>query len=96
MYRRRILTQLKRGESRNGLARGTLRDQRGEIRKRYPEGQEDQPRALGLVVNAVVRRNTIYMHEALEHLKSESCVVDTDIARLSPLGHRHRVHSHSA
>lgn len=53
-YRRRILTQLNRGEGRHAVARVICHGQRGEIRKRYREGQEDQLGALGLVTNAVV------------------------------------------
>ncbi len=48
-YRRRILTQLNRGEGRHAVARAICYGQRGEIRKRYREGQEDQLGALGLV-----------------------------------------------
>ncbi len=53
-YRRRILTQLNRGESRHAVARAICHGQKGEIRKRYTDGQEDQLGALGLVTNAVV------------------------------------------
>ncbi|WP_042634502.1 Tn3 family transposase, partial [Escherichia coli] len=45
-YRRRILTQLNRGEGRHAVARAICYGQRGEIRKRYREGQEDQLGAL--------------------------------------------------
>jgi len=38
----RILTHLNRGEGRHAVARAICHDQRGEIRKRYREGQEDQ------------------------------------------------------
>ncbi|WP_109020286.1 Tn3 family transposase, partial [Escherichia coli] len=69
-YRRRILTQLNRGEGRHAVARAICYGQRGEIRKRYREGQEDQLGALGLVTNAVVLWNTLYMQEALSHLRS--------------------------
>lgn len=73
-YRRRILTQLNRGE----------------IRKRYREGQEDQLGALGLVTNAVVLWNSLYMQEALSHLRSTGeTPEDEHIARLSPLMHGH-------
>lgn len=60
-YRRRILTQLNRGEGRHVVARAICYGQRGEIRKRYREGQEDQLGALGLVTNVVVLWNTLYM-----------------------------------
>lgn len=45
-YRRRILTQLNRGEGRHAVTRAICYGQRGEIRKRYREGQEDQLGAL--------------------------------------------------
>ncbi len=63
-YRRRILTQLNRGESRHAVARAICHGQKGEIRKRYTDGQEDQLGTLGLVTNAVVLWNTIYMQAA--------------------------------
>ena len=89
-YRRRILTQLNRGEGRHAVARAICYGQRGEIRKRYREGQEDQLGALGLVTNAVVLWNTLYMQEALSHLRSiGEGSEDEHIARLSPLMHGH-------
>ena len=89
-YRRRILTQLNRGEGRHRLARKCFHGQRGELRQRYREGQEDQLGALGLVVNALVLWNTRYMDAALSHLRSQG--VETkpeDVARLSPLADKH-------
>jgi TnpA family transposase len=89
-YRRRILTQLNRGEGRHGVARAICHGQRGEIRKRYREGQEDQLGALGLVTNAVVLWNTIYMQAALDHLQRQPMEVrEEDESRLSPLVHGH-------
>lgn len=89
-YRRRILTQLNRGEGRHELARTIFHGKRGELRQRYREGQEDQLGALGLVVNAVILWNTIYMDAALAELRAESFDVrDEDVARLSPLSHGH-------
>jgi len=89
-YRRRILTQLNRGESRHSVARAVFHGQRGELRQRYREGQEDQLGALGLVVNAIVLWNTLYMESALQQLRNEGAVVNPeDVARLSPLLHRH-------
>lgn len=89
-YRRRILTQLNRTEKRHDLARVICHGRRGEIRKRYREGQEDQLGALGLVTNAVVLWNTIYMQDALHHLKQSGLtILDDDISDLSPLRHRH-------
>ena len=59
-YRRRVLTQLNRQEGRHALARAIFHGRRGEVRKRYREGEEDQLSALGLVTNAVVLWNTRY------------------------------------
>ena len=89
-YRRRILTQLNRGEGRHSLSRALFYGRRGEIRQRYREGQEEQLGALGLVVNAIVLWNTYYMDAALNHLRSQQIVINAeDIARLSPLGYEH-------
>jgi TnpA family transposase len=89
-YRRRILIQLNRGESRHSVARAICHGQRGEIRKRYREGQEDQLGALGLVTNAVILWNTMYIQAALDHLSaSGKALNDEDIARLSPLQFGH-------
>jgi len=89
-YRRRILSQINRGEGRHSLARFICHGQRGEIRKRYREGQEDQLSALGLVTNAVVLWNTMYIQKALDKLKQDGLVInEEDVARLSPLQYKH-------
>jgi TnpA family transposase len=89
-YRRRILAQLNRGEGRHAVARVICHGQRGEIRKRYREGQEDQLGALGLVTNAVVLWNTLYMQAALDHLRQQlQAVSQEDEERLSPLAIGH-------
>lgn len=89
-YRRRILTQLNRGESRHRLARVVFYGQRGELRQRYREGQEDQLHALGVVVNAIIVWNTLYMERAIAHLRQTGQqVAETDIARLAPLNYAH-------
>lgn len=89
-YRRRILTQLNRGEGRHGVARAIFHGQRGELRQRYREGQEDQLGALGLVVNAVVLWNTRYLDAALAQLRASGMTIGPeDVERLSPLLHGH-------
>lgn len=89
-YRRRVLTQLNRGEGRHQLARVVFHGKRGELRQRYREGQEDQLGALGLVVNTIILWNTIYTDAALAQLRIEGFDVrDADVARLSPLAHEH-------
>jgi TnpA family transposase len=89
-YRRRILTQLNRGESRHSIARATFHGRRGEIRHPYREGQEDQLGSLGLIVNVQVLWNTIYMQAALDQLRSNAFeIIDADVSRLSPMEHGH-------
>ena len=79
-----------RGEGRHQLARVIFHGKRGELHQRYRKGQEDQLGALGLVVNLVVLWNTIYMDAAVKQLSAEGYEVQPeDIARLSPLGHKH-------
>lgn len=89
-YRRRILTQINRGEGRHAVARAVFFGQKGELRKKYREGQEDQLGALGLVLNMIVLWNTRYMSRALDGLRESGYAVrDEDVARLSPLLHDH-------
>ncbi len=60
------------------------------MRQRYREGQEEQLGALGLVVNAMVLWNTLYMNRALEEMRGRGMkIVPEDIERLSPLGYDH-------
>lgn len=89
-HRRRILTQLNRGEGRNGLARAVCYGKRGEIRQAYRTGQENQLGALGLVVNTIVLWNTAHMDRILRGLKEKNLLLlNNDISRLSPLAHSH-------
>lgn len=89
-YRRRIQIQLNRGESRHNLARTVFHGQRGELRQRYREGQEEQLGALGLMVNMIVLWNTLYMDAALSQLRLDGYdLLPADVARLSPLGFSH-------
>jgi len=89
-YRRRILTQLNRTEARHALARQVFHGQRGQLRQRYREGQEDQLSALGLVLNAIVLWNTRYLDAALARLRRDGHPVENaDVERLSPLVHDH-------
>jgi TnpA family transposase len=89
-YRRRILVQLNRGEGRHSLARAIFYGQKGEVRQRYREGQEDQLGALGLVLNAIVLWNTRYLDGALDLLRDrDPNLPSEDEAHLSPLIHEH-------
>lgn len=89
-YRRRILTQLNRGEGRHSLARATFHGQKGEVRQKYREGQEDQLGTLGLVVNVLVLWNTFYLDAALTQVREQGMDIhQEDLVRLSPLGYSH-------
>lgn len=89
-YRRRILTQLTRGERRHNLARAVFHGRKGELRQRYREGQEDQLGVLGLVMNVLVLWTTQYMDLALTQLRAQGYAInEEDLARLSPLGYKH-------
>ncbi len=89
-YRRVMNRQLTVQESRHRLARKIFFGKQGRIYQPYREGQEDQLGALGLVLNAVVLWNTRYIDAAVGALRTAGHPVsDADIARLSPLGHKH-------
>lgn len=89
-HRRRVLVQLNRHEARHKLARKVFHGQKGEVRKRYREGQEDQLGALGLVVNAICLFNSLYLDEAVRRLRAGGeDIADEDLARVSPLSHAH-------
>jgi Tn3 transposase DDE domain len=89
-YRRQIGAQLNLQESRHRLARKVFHGQRGELRQRYREGQEDQLGVLGLVVNAIVLWNTGDLDAAVARLRAAGePIADADLARLSPLGDIH-------
>ena len=64
--------------------------QKGELRQKYREGQEDQLGALGFMANVCVLWNTVYTARALDEIRAEGKqVMAVDIARLSPLGFDH-------
>jgi TnpA family transposase len=89
-YRRRVNRQLTIQESRHKLARDICHGRRGQIHQAYRDGQEDQLGVLGLVLNAVVLWTTRYLDAAVEQLRAAGHeIVDEDVARLSPLRHKH-------
>ena len=69
-------------------ARDVFHGHRGQIRKHYQVGQENQLDTLGIMINIIVLWQTIYTQAALDHLDANGYHPDpADIARLSPLGH---------
>ncbi len=89
-YRRRIQFQLNRGEGWHGIARHVFHCQRGELRQRYRQWQEDQLGASGLVINIVVLWNTCYMPDALDERRAQGQQIrPEDAERLAPLRFQH-------
>ena len=86
--RRTIHHLLSRGERRNSLARAVFHGQRGQLRRHYQVGQENQLASLGIMINVIVLWQTVYIQAALDHLAAKGYPIDpADVARLTPLGH---------
>ena len=86
--RRTIHHLLSRGERRNSLARAVFHGQRGQLRRHYQAGQENQLDSLGIMINVIVPWQTVYIQAALDHLAAKGYPIDpADVARLTPLGH---------
>jgi hypothetical protein len=55
-----------------------------------PEQQAEQALCLSIVVNAIVARNTVYIHRVLDELLAAGELITTsEIERISPLAHEH-------
>jgi hypothetical protein len=81
-----IARQLVRGGVVWRVSAEIFHGKRRELRQHYREGQEDQLRALGLVINAVVLWNTRYLDAALAQVRAfSSTIKPEDIERLSSL-----------
>ena len=95
-YRREIKGMRNLQEGRHALARHVFYGRRGELRRAYQDGMEDQLGALGLVLNCITLWATVYLDHALAALRASGHPVrDADVARLSPYGRRHlNVHGH--
>ena len=88
--RRRIHTQLNKGEALNELRCFLVFEQCGVIRKKSGETLADQAPCLSLLTNAVVVWNTLYTEAASDRLASEGTEIrDEDLARLSPARSAH-------
>jgi len=89
-YRRRIGTQLNKGEKFHALRSHIHSANRGFIRKKYPEDHLNQANCLNLVVNAIAVWNTVYMQAAIQHLRlSGQEISEDELARLSPVRYEH-------
>ena len=89
-YRRKINSQLNKGERLHDLRRFLFFAHQGAIRQRQEEELTNQASCLNLITNAVVTWNTIYMKAAINQLRSEGHQIsDEDINRLSPTRYGH-------
>jgi hypothetical protein len=66
-----IGTRLNVQEGRHRLARKICFGNRGQLRQRYREGMEDRLGALGLALNAVACRNSLYLDAAVKRLRRQ-------------------------
>lgn len=84
-YRRRIATQLNKGEDVNSLRAYLCSANRGRIKHRFPEQHIQMANCLNLLSNAIVLWNTVYMQAALDHLRQNGWdISEEEIIHLSP------------
>ena len=89
-FRRRIGTQINKGEALHALRNYLFFANEGKVRRRHQEEQANQASCLNLVVNAIVTWNTVYMHEVIAKLRREGiAIADADVAHLSPARYGH-------
>ena len=89
-YRRRINTQLNKGEALHALRRFLFFANEGTIRRKQKEEQTNQASCLNLLTNAVIAWNTVYMGAVLDQLKAEGYPInEADLGHLSPARYEH-------
>ena len=89
-YQRRIHHLLNRGETRNSLARDVFHGHRGQLRKHYQVGQENQLDTLGIMINILVLWQTVYIQAALDHLATNGHHPDPALIARLPARAPHR------
>ncbi|MDB5233227.1 MAG: Tn3 family transposase [Hymenobacter sp.] len=88
--RRKIHTQLNKGERLHALRVFLWFGGGGLIRRKQEEAQQEVVGALNLVTNLVVLWNTVYLQQVVQTLRAEGVEVrDEDLARLSPARYEH-------
>lgn len=89
-YRRRINTQLNKGEALHSLRRFLFFAHEGKIYRKQFDEQSHQALCLNLVTNAVIVWNTVYMNAVIEQLKVEGYpIMESDLRHLSPARFEH-------
>lgn len=88
--RRRCQAGLNNSEQRHALTQAIYTFQQGRIIDRSHEAQQYRASGLNLVIAAIVYWNTVYMDDAVRHLRSEAITVpDYLLAHTSPVGWEH-------
>jgi TnpA family transposase len=90
-HRRRIHTQLNKGESIHALRSEIHYANHGQIRRRDNDDQDLEGECLTLITNAVICWNTVYTQAAVAHVQSahDGPIHEDLVARLSPTSHQH-------
>jgi len=89
-YRRRIFTQLNKGEQLHNLRLFLRFGGDGMIRKKQEEGQQIEARSLNLITNIVLVWNTVYIQEIIKQLSEEGYEIDeNDFEYISPAPFAH-------
>lgn len=90
IYARQILEQLNKGEARHALCRSIFYGRKGKLYQTYYDGMEEQLNALGLVTNAIIYWNSVYLEKVFEQMAREGYDCSEEmIRRQSPLIHEH-------
>jgi len=88
--RERSHAGLNKGEASNSLRRAIFFHRQGEIRDRTFENQSFRASGLSLLTAAIVHWNTVYLHRAVQHLRTQGVHVPDDLlAHVAPLGWEH-------
>lgn len=86
IYARQILEQLNKGEARHALCRNIFYGRKGKLYQTYYDGMEEQLNALGLVTNAIIYWNSLYLEKVFEQMKTEGFDCSEEMMRKqSPL-----------
>ncbi|MCP3933457.1 MAG: transposase, partial [Bacteroidetes bacterium] len=84
-YRRRICTQLNKGESLHSLRSSFHIANQGYVGRNDSDGLTNQVNCLNLVTNAVITWNKVYMGAAIEQMKKEGHIIrEEDIQHVWP------------
>jgi TnpA family transposase len=88
--RQRSHAGLNKGEASNALRRAVFFHRQGEIRDRTFENQSFRASGLSLITAAIVHWNTVYLDQAVQHLRAQGTAVPDDLlAHVAPLGWEH-------